>query len=237
MFKQELCDICGDCLVECQWIEATRDQSIKWMKDMIAGQQSTVLEQCITCFACNEICHQNANPFDLIASLQEKYHTFLPQEIAEAEEAKYVFSHELKDYPLADQVMTTCAFQKTHDHLLHGELYNLPRVDGKPYNCWMLFSHWGAQNIHQRHIAKLVERLAMTGAKEVVCFHDDCYATLATLAPELEIEVPFRPVHLSEYLVKYLHANRNQIKPLNIDIAYQPHSLLIDIISCCLGKR
>ena len=221
MFKQDLCDLCGDCLVECQWIEATRDKSIAWMKAMIAGQQTPVLKQCITCFACNEFCPQKANPFELIASLQEKHLTFISPEIATVEEAKYVFSHELKNYPKAERVMTTCTFGKTHPHLLEGELYNLPRVDGKPYNCWMLFSHWGARSIHQKHIAELVERLATTGAKEVICFHDDCYATLAALAPEFGIEVPFRPIHLAEYLVEYLSVNRNRIKPLNIDIAYQ----------------
>ncbi|NQT72841.1 MAG: hypothetical protein HQ553_08725 [Chloroflexi bacterium] len=134
--------------------------------------------------------HTNANPFDLIASLQKKYHTFLTDKVVAEEESKYVFSHELKDYPQADRVMTTCAFSKTHDHLLQGELYDLPRVDGKPYNCWMLFSNWGAPSIHQKHISELVERLANTGAKEVICFHDDCYNTLAALAPELGIEVP-----------------------------------------------
>jgi Fe-S oxidoreductase len=221
MFKQDLCDLCGDCLMECAWIEATRDQSIEWMKTMIAGHQTPVLKQCITCFACNEICPQHANPFDLIASLQEKYHTFLPREVAEAEEAKYVFTHQLKDYPQAERVMSTCVFQKTHDYLIQGELYDLPRVDGKPYSCWMLFSHWGAQGIHQKHAAELVERLAMTGAKEIICFHEDCYATLAGMAPEFGIEVPFRPVHFAEYLVEYLQANKHRIKPLNIDIAYQ----------------
>ncbi len=221
MFKQNLCDLCGNCLVECQWIEATRDQSIEWMNDMIAGKQTPVLNRCITCFACNELCPQNANPFDLIATLQEKYHTFLSREVAETEEAKYIFSRELKDYPRADQVMTTCVFQKTHDHLIKGELYDLPRVDGKPYNCWMLFSHWGAQSVHHRHIAELVERLAMTGAKKVICFHDDCYNTLAVLAPEIGIEIPFRLIHLSEYLAEYLYVNKKRIKSLDIDIAYQ----------------
>jgi Fe-S oxidoreductase len=61
----------------------------------------------------------------------------------------------------------------------------------------------------------------MTGAKEIVCFHDDCYAMLARLAPDYGIKVPFRPVHLSEYLVEYLRASKDRIKPLNIDIAYQ----------------
>jgi len=33
--------------------------------------------------------------------------------------------------------------------------------------------------------------------------------------------VPFRPVHLSEHLVRGLEANRKRVRPLNLEIAYQ----------------
>jgi Fe-S oxidoreductase len=104
---------------------------------------------------------------------------------------------------------------------MQGELYDLPRVSGKPYFCWMLFGHWGVESIQRKHAREMVERLALTGAREIVCFHDDCYAMLATLAPGYGIDVPFRPVHLSEHLVTCLRQNRHRIKRLNIDVAYQ----------------
>jgi Fe-S oxidoreductase len=215
MFKAELCDLCGDCLVKCQWMKVEKPQAVEWMKSMMAGQQTPVLHQCITCYACNETCPRKAKPFDLIAQLQEKYHVFASQEIAAAEEARYAFTKPLTNYPRAERVMTTCAFEKTHAHLTQGEIYDLPRVGGKPYFCWMLFSHWGAESIQRKHAQEMVDRLALTGAKEIVCLHDDCYAMLAKLAPEYGIEVPFRPVHLSEYLVTRLRQDRHRIKPLN----------------------
>jgi Fe-S oxidoreductase len=221
MFKADQCDLCGDCLVKCQWIKAEKVQAVEWMKDMMAGQQTPVLHQCITCYACNEICPQKANPFDLIARLQEEYRIFVSEETVKAAEAKYAFTKPLTNYPKGERVMTTCLFGKTHTHLMQGELYDLPRVDGKPYFCWLLFSHWGVESVQRKHAQDMVDRLALTGAREIICFHDDCYAMLATLAPEYGIEVPFRPVHLSEYLVTYLRQNRHRIKPLNIDIAYQ----------------
>jgi heterodisulfide reductase subunit C len=73
MFKAGLCDLCGDCLAKCQWIKAEKALAVQWMKSMMAGQQTPVLRQCTTCYACNEICPQKANPFDLIAQLQEQY--------------------------------------------------------------------------------------------------------------------------------------------------------------------
>ncbi len=47
-----------------------------------------MLRQCITCYACNEICPRKANPFDLIAALQEKYDVFSSKEAAAAQEAR-----------------------------------------------------------------------------------------------------------------------------------------------------
>lgn len=221
MFKADLCDLCGDCLVKCQWIKADKAQAVEWMKSMMAGQRTPALHQCITCYACNEICPQKANPFDLMAQLQEQYDVFASKETAKIQEAGYAFTKPLTNYPRGERVMTACLFEKTHPHLMQGELYNLPRVGGKPYFCWLLFGHWGVESIQRQHAQEMVERLALTGAREIVCFHDDCYAMLAKLAPEYGVEVPFRPVHLSEYMVMYLRQNRRRIKPLNIDIAYQ----------------
>ena len=95
MFKKDVCDLCGDCLVECQWMEVERGQAEEWMKKMIDGKLTPAVNQCITCYACNEICPQDANPFDLIAELQEKYH-LLPEETIDSSEQRYLFTGELK---------------------------------------------------------------------------------------------------------------------------------------------
>ncbi|MBN1615453.1 MAG: (Fe-S)-binding protein [Deltaproteobacteria bacterium] len=221
MFKREQCDLCGDCLVDCQWMDVERGQAVEWIEAMMSGERTPVLDRCITCYACNEICPQGANPFDLIAGLQEKYHSLSSEESIAAQEARFEFSQELKDYPTAERVMSICVFGKTDAHLIQGELYDLPRVGGRPYFCWLLFSHIGAESVQRKRAQALVDRLALTGAREVVCFHDDCYAMLARLVPDYGIEVPFRPVHLSEYLVEFLKANKSRVKPLHMNIAYQ----------------
>lgn len=221
MFKRDLCDLCGDCLVECQWIHVKRNQAVEWMKMMIDGEPSPMLHQCITCYACNEICPQGADPFDLFSDLQERLNAFGLKDAARDEEEKYIFTGELKDTPQTDRVMSTCVFEKTDGNLIQGQLYNLPRVGGKPYYCWMLFSHMGVESIQKQHARDLVDRLASTGAREIVCFHDDCYAMLARFAPEYGIDVPFRPMHFFEYLVEYFQKNRDRVRPLNMEIAYQ----------------
>jgi Fe-S oxidoreductase len=221
MFKENSCNLCGDCLVECQWIEADREQAVEWMKAMIEGIRIPLLDKCITCYACNEICPEGANPFDLIAQLQEKYHCLVPEDTVKASEQQFIFSGELREHPKADRVMSVCVFGKTDANLIQGEIYDLPRVGGRPYFCWVLFSHMCAESIQKKHAKEFVDRLAMTGAKEIICFHDDCYAMLTKLAPDYGIDVPFRPVHLSEYLVEYLRSNRDRVRKLDIALAYQ----------------
>jgi Fe-S oxidoreductase len=221
MFKQELCDFCGDCLVKCQWMKVELEEAKELLKSMIKGQHTRVLDECITCYACNEICPREANPFDLIAELQEKYRTISSEDMVKSTEAQYTFKGELKGVPKAERVMSVCVFHKTDAELIQGQLYDIPRIQGKPFFCWVLFSHIGAESVQRKHAKEFVDRLATTGAKEIVCFHDDCYTMLARLAPDYGIEVPFRPVHLSEYLVEYLRENQSRIKPLDMDMAYQ----------------
>jgi Fe-S oxidoreductase len=220
MFHKERCDLCGDCLVKCQWIDTDKDQAAAWMTEMMADKHTPVIDQCITCYACNEICPTDANPFDLIAGLQEK-HQRVSQEIIDMTESKFTFTGELQNFPPSDRIMSTCVFGKTDGHLIEGELYDLPKIGGKPYFCWILFSHMGAESIQQKHAREFVDRLAATNAKEIVCFHDDCYAMLAGLTPEYGIEVPFKVTHLSEYLVEYLNDNKDRITPLKLNAAYQ----------------
>ena len=220
MYIYDNCDQCGDCFVQCQWIDADQDKAITWINQLRAGEHAEVLDLCLTCYACNETCPNDANPFDLIAELQEKYHTPVSEEAVKQMEQRYLFDGELRNLPQAERVMSLCVFSKTDAKLMQGQLFDLPTVSGKPYFCWVLFSHMSGESIQRKHAETFVQRLAQTGAREIVCFHDDCYTMLAHLAPEYGIEVPFRPIHLSEYLVETLAARKDSLTPLNLKVAY-----------------
>jgi Fe-S oxidoreductase len=221
MFRPDLCKLCGKCLEECQWMAVSPSEAKNWRKEMTDGKHTPVLDNCITCFACNERCPNGANPSDQNLALQERYRTLVPEETVKAVEAANLFVGELKEVPHADRIMATCSYEKTKPELIQGELYDMPRVSGKPFLCWSIFPHMGGASIQNKHVRSMVERLRLTGAKEVICFHVDCYSALVRTAPDSGIDVPFRPVHLAEYLVEYLQNNRDRVKPLGLDIAYQ----------------
>lgn len=223
MFKRNQCDICGDCLSSCQWVKVSREEAQNQISLLIDGKPAPILEQCVTCFACNEICPNKANPFDLILEMQEKTNALrIPAETLSATEARYIFEGEAA--PLenkSDRIMTVCVFGKSDADLIQGSLYDLPIVKGKPYFCWLLFMHMGQESVMKKHVGEFVKRLAQTEAKEIICFHDDCYAMLKVKAPEYGFDVPFRPIHLSEYLIEFVTKHKSNINPLDVNLAYQ----------------
>lgn len=221
MFKADQCKLCGLCLTQCQWMTVTTEKAVQWRKEMTAGKRTPVLDNCITCFSCNEICPNGADPCDQNLELQEKYRTLVPEAVVKAFEKNDLFEGEVTNVPKADRILSACSYEKTDPGLLQGDIYDLPRVGGKPYLCWAAFPHMGALSIQRQQLQTLVQRLAMTRAKEVVCFHADCYSALAKTAPEAGIHIPFKPIHLADYLVEYLLRHVDRVKPLNMAIAYQ----------------
>lgn len=221
MFIEDNCILCGHCFNSCHWIDADDNQAIQWMEEIIEGTRSEVLDRCVTCYACNETCPQDANPYDRIAELQDKYRTLSSIETVNDLEEKFIFTRSVDPPPKAKRVMSLCVLENGHPELIQGELYDIERVAGKPYFCWVMLGHLGAISVQKKHAQTFVDRLAATGADEIVCLHDDCYTMLAREAPEFGVEVPFKPIHFSQYLVEYLTENRDRITPLDIDIAYQ----------------
>jgi Fe-S oxidoreductase len=202
-------------------MDVEKDQAIEWRKAMIRGEKSPALDHCLTCFACKEYCPNGANPCDQNMELQEKFRTSKQEEVIRSTESRYLFEGEVRDVPKADRVMTACSYRKSNPELFESEIYDLPILSGKPYLCWAELPHMGGKSIQEKHLQTLIDRLAATGAKEIICFHADCYSALASTAPEIGLNVPFRPVHLAEYLSGYLRENKSRVKPLNLEVAYQ----------------
>jgi len=221
MFREDLCNQCGKCLSQCQWMDIDNEKAIEHIKRLINKEHTSVLDNCITCYACNDSCPENAYPFELIASLQERYHTLYPKGKLDAIEKRFSTTEEVVHPPRANRIISLCIFEESNPELIKGELYDLPQVGGKPYFCWVLFSHLGGVSIQKNHVKALIQNLMLSNPKEVVCFHDDCYTMLAHLAPAYGFDVPFRPIHLAEHLVQHLKKKQLSLNYLDLKIAYQ----------------
>jgi len=223
MFDETRCDRCGDCLARCLYVDYDQERAAFEIEELIAGRPAPILSACITCLACNGYCPTDARPFDLILERQEKFDSLgIPPDMLATEEARYAATTAVQAPENEGRVLSACVFSSTDADLFQGRLFEgLPTVRGRHFFCYVLFDHLGAGSVTARHAQTFVDNLAATGAQEVILFHDDCYGMLVDRAPQLGIEVPFRPVHVVEYMRDYLQAHRQDIKPLGLRVAYQ----------------
>ena len=223
MFYEDKCDFCGDCLVRCAYVDYDKERAVNEIRDLIDGKEAPILTCCITCYACNEYCPQEARPFDLILERMEQYHSFpASAEMVAGQEAFFTPGTAIKLEETGDRVMSACVFGNTEAELFQGRLFDgLPMLKGRHFFCFILFDHLGAGSITKKHIQGYVDSLAASGAKEIILFHDDCYDALVDVAPQIGVTVPFRPIHVVAYLQEYLESHRNELRPLNLRVAYQ----------------
>jgi Fe-S oxidoreductase len=223
MFDPTRCDLCGDCLVRCPYVEYDKERAAAEIKALIDGRDAPILSACVTCFACDEFCPTGARPFDLILERQEQFASLtVAPDVAKAQEAQFAATSELQVTRTAGQVVSACVFSNSDPDLFEGRLFQgLPVVKGRHFFCYILFDHIGAGSVTRRHAQAFVDNLAATGADEVVLVHDDCYSMLVDRAPQFGIKVPFRPLHLFEYLRDYLDAHSDEVRPLGLPVAYQ----------------
>jgi Fe-S oxidoreductase len=223
MFIETRCDLCGDCLARCPYVEYDNERAADEIGSLIAGEEAPILSSCVTCFACNEFCPTGARPFDLILERQEQFGSLgIAPETIQAQEAMYATDSPAQVERTGGRVLSACVFSRSDPDLFEGRLFQgLPVVRGRHFFCYVLFDHLGAGSITQRHAQTFVDSLAATGAEEVVLVHDDCYSMLVDRAPQFGIEVPFRPVHLFQYLRGFLDEHRAELRPLGLRVAYQ----------------
>lgn len=66
-FRYEDCDLCGDCLYRCRYLNLGREEAVNEMKRLRAGEPTRVVhKKCISCYACNIFCPNDCHPYELI---------------------------------------------------------------------------------------------------------------------------------------------------------------------------
>jgi Fe-S oxidoreductase len=224
VFDLSKCDSCGDCLVRCQYVDYSRGKAIQEITALIEGKDAEILRECITCMACNEYCQKGANPYDLILQLQEEKGILpAPEEtlkmFAGSENLPSQVTKGSPDKP----ALSFCVFKNSFpEGAFQGQMFDgLTIVEGGQYFCYIAYLHAARESLFRKGVPKFVDSLASLNIKEVVLTHDDCYSTLTTKAREYGIKVPFKPVHIIEYLLNYLKEHPESITKLNKKIAYQ----------------
>ncbi|MBW2179686.1 MAG: (Fe-S)-binding protein [Deltaproteobacteria bacterium] len=68
------CQECGQCLVNCRYIDYTVEDAILEIKNINQGNTSGILKKCISCYACNIFCPNDAHPYErILFGMKERY--------------------------------------------------------------------------------------------------------------------------------------------------------------------
>jgi Fe-S oxidoreductase len=99
-------------------------------------------------------------------------------------------------------------------------------IGGIDLFCSLMYLHFAKNSAIRERLPRAIETiqklyLEKSGVTELVCFHDECYGAFTHVAPAFGIEVPFKPVHLFEFLCQRLDRLKDRIQPLGLEVAYQ----------------
>ena len=223
MFDASKCDKCGDCLVRCQYVGFTREKAVNEITALMEGRYAEILAECMTCMACNEYCQKGANPFDLICQLQGEKRTILvpPATLRQLDSLSAVPNKIIEGDP-NKPALSLCIVGDLLPGITESQMFDgLTIFKGGDYYSKIAYLHVGMENTVRDNAQRFVDNLAKLGRKEIVIVHEDCYIMLASKAQEYGIELPFKVIHIVEYMLNYLKEHESSITKLNREIAYQ----------------
>ena len=229
-FDKNKCLECDthDCLTKCQYLNIDAATAKVEMEKIIDGQDSFVLHDCATCYACEEYCQRDNHPFYLIVSRQEELNILpLPDPlIKRGVQMGIPFRGEPEITKIQGPALNLGVFSALANRVQVRLFENLTlmSVDSRKmfhYFCQLMYLHYARTSIINERLEKTIQTIAAHGAEEIVHFHDECYGTYTSYAPAFGIDVPFKSIHLFEFLAGRLKELKDEIRPLGYKVAYQ----------------
>lgn len=225
-FDKDKCARCKSvsCLTKCQYIKLDLESAKKEWQKIINGEDSHALDACTTCYACEEYCPHGNHPFYMLVDRQEEKgilpspRPIITMWVNQCEPVGKFMVGEVQE-----RALSYC-FLPHFNSLAHGKLFEdleWSVIFGQEFFCNAVYLHYAKTSLINERLPKILENIKQQGIKELICLHDECYATYASLAPAYGIDVPFKPVHYFEYLLERLAKLKSQVRPLNLKVAYQ----------------
>ena len=230
MWMESKCDFCGECLVNCRYVNYDKKQAGDEIRLLIAGEKADILDKCITCLACNDYCPTGAEPADLITRMQEKIGTSPIVKAAKPILDEIIAGLEGKGDPLqvipGDQDMPALSLdsfriEQFPEGTFESSFFKgLTLVRGGELMSLVGCVHMGGASLVEKYGQGVLDKIASLG-KDIVYMHNEGFVLASVKAKEFGFRVPFRYMHLFEYLRNYLRDHREQIKKLDKKVAYQ----------------
>lgn len=230
MWDASKCDLCGDCLVKCRYVDYDKDRAVSEIKLLMEGKAADILDSCITCNACFQNCPTGADPANLIFKMQEQIGTSklvqnskaMLDGLAKALESDDGESQIVEGDPDKPALsFDSFLFSQFPEGTLESRLFKgMTVVRGTRYMSLVGMVHMGGESFPGRFGKKVIDRLAELG-KDIVYIHNEGYILAHVRSKEFGFDVPYKYMHLFEYMRDYLKNNQNDITRLNRKVAYQ----------------
>lgn len=224
MFDKDKCNVCGDCLTNCAYVDYTKEQAVAEMEALISGKPASILSSCITCMACHEYCEKGAQPFDLISAMQEKTQALkVPAEI-------HAFFDQIEKTPSQvswgthrKTIVSLCTLEPfmSPAYAAHPMFDGLTVVKGGEYFCHLAKLHLARPGAMETSGRQFMAALHALEADEIIFFHDECYAMVHKMATNYAEEVSFKATHLLEHITTYLRRHPAAATRQGLKAAYQ----------------
>jgi hypothetical protein len=216
------------CLTKCQYMKIDGETAQKEILKIARGEDSFVLHDCVTCYACEEYCSSGNHPFYLIAQQQEILD--VPPVPGPLIQRAVNIGIPFRGKPEVNEINGPALNMGAFSHLMfliQGRLFeNLPVISKDErkmfhYFCQLMYFHYGRSSVIKERLPGIIDTITGHKPTLLVCFHDECYGTYTSYCPSAGIDVPFVPVHFFEYLYNRLRELEDIIRPLNLKVAYQ----------------
>ena len=221
MWDSAKCDFCGDCLVKCPYVDYDKDKAVNNIKALINGDAAEILGRCVTCCACREYCQTGADPFDLILKMMEKHKSYPPEASAMFGLASALPNQITQGRP-GQPVLSLCVMELSlPQDAIGGQMFDgLTIAKGGDYFCYVGYVHGGLETPIAENAQRFIDNVAGLGS-EIIFLHDDCYAMVDAKVKDYGIKVPFKYMHILEYMRNYLRDNNSKIKKIGKKVSYQ----------------
>ena len=225
-FDENVCATCpsADCLLKCQYMEFEKDEAHEEMMKVVKGEDSRVLHECVTCYACEEYCRRGNHPFYLIGERREEKGIYTaPRPITNQWVNMTKMQGKQMVGDVKDKALSACLLPELGE-MGTGEIFkdvSSAITFGAEFMCPAVHTHFAKMSVIKERLPIVLDNFRQLGVKEVICLHDECYGTYTSIAPAYGMEVPFKPIYYMDFLLDRLKALKDKIKPLNIKVAYQ----------------
>ncbi len=225
-FDENVCATCpsADCLLKCQYMEFEKDEAHEEMTKVVNGEDSRVLHDCVTCYACEEYCKRGNHPFYLIEERREERGIFTaPRPITNQWINMTQMQGKQMVGAVTDRALSSC-FIPDLGELGSGEIFSdvAPAIAfGAEFMCPAVHTHFAKMSVVKERLPIVIDNFDKLGVKEVICLHDECYGTFTSIASAYGMEVPFKPIYYMDFLLERLKELKDKIEPLNVTVAYQ----------------